>query len=187
MVNAVRAGWKVEVGLSILPSRERPGPLRRRLTPQVATILRPIVLALFWMPAVVLCLSATLGASPQQPSEDPPVSLDRIRTKLAKAPQTRLKLDLPVQVPVATFKSRVDQRVYVPTLDEWIAKEFELNELQRQSADWSSKCCGIRLDPLLTSLDRALERRRVRKVRQQIARELTEIEAARKQASPDER
>ena len=88
---------------------------------------------------------------------------------------------------MATFKSRVDQRVYVPTLDEWIAREFELNELQRQSADWASKCCGIRLDPLLTSLDRAMERRRVRKIRQQIARELSEVEAARKQASPDER
>lgn len=114
--------------------------------------------------------------------KDLPVSLVRIREELAKTP-TGLKLDMPVQVPVATFKTRVDQRVYVLSLEEWLEKEFNLNPLQRQSAEWASKCCGIGLDPLFKGVERALQRRRVRKTREQIARELAEIEAARKQAA----
>ena len=115
--------------------------------------------------------------------KDLPVSLVRIREELAKTP-TGLKLDMPVQVPVATFKTRVDQRVYVLSLEEWLEKEFKLNLLQRQSAEWASKCCGIGLDPLFKGVERALQRRRVRKTREQIARELAESEAARKQAAP---
>jgi hypothetical protein len=77
---------------------------------------------------------------------------------------------MPVQVPVATFKTRVDQRVYVLSLQEWLEKEFKLTPLQQQSPDWAAQCCGIRLAPLFKSLDQALQRRRVRKIREQIAR-----------------
>ena len=68
------------------------------------------------------------------------------------------------------------------TLDEWIDKEFNLIGIQRQSADWASKCCGIGLDPLFKSVENALQRRKERKIREQIARELAELEAARKAA-----
>jgi hypothetical protein len=133
-------------------------------------------------------LSATLGAAPQGPTKDLPVSLDRIRDALAKPPPTGLKLDRPEQVPVATFKTRVDQRVYVLSLEEWLEKEFKLTALQRQSADWAAKCCGLRLDPMFDSLEKALQRRRVRKIREQIASELAQVEAARKEAGlPDKR
>jgi hypothetical protein len=92
---------------------------------------------------------------------------------------------------VATFRTRVDQRVRSLTFEEWLDKEFTLNDLQRQSAEWASMCCGgvslggaygIRLDVLFNHLEKALERRRVRKIREQIARELAELEAARKKA-----
>jgi phage gp29-like protein len=47
-------------------------------------------------------------------------------------------------------------------------------------ADGGAKCCGIALDPLCRSIDEALQRRRQRKIREQIARELAELDAARK-------
>ena len=125
------------------------------------------------------------------------MSLDRIREGLEKTPATPLNLDLALQVPVATFRTRVDERRYVLTLEEWLEKEFAMNDLQRQSADWAAKCCGgnvlasgafgISLDPLFESLDRAIQRRRLRKIREQIARELAELEAARKKATPPDK
>jgi hypothetical protein len=158
----------------------------------VPTLLRAIP------PTLVVWLAAPLGAAPQQPTTDLPVSLDRIREELAKPPETGLKLDVPLKVPVATFKTRVEQRVFMPTFEEWLEKEFKMNEFQRQSADWAAKCCGgyllasgsygIRLDPLFDRLEKALQRRRVRKIREQIAREIAELEAARKKAGlPDTR
>lgn len=162
----------------------------------MATFLRAIAFVVFCLLALEGCLSATLGAAPQEPPKDLPVSLDRIREELAKTPPIRLKLDMPLQVPVAKFKSRVDQRVYVLTLEEWIDKEFKLTALQRQSANWAaaggyvlaSGSHAVRLDPLFKSLEKALQRRRERKIREQIARELAQVEAARKKAGlPDKR
>lgn len=160
----------------------------------MATFLRAIVSAVVCPLALVVCFSAALGAAPQQPAQELPVSLNRIREELAKTP-TRLTLDMPLQEPVATFKTRVDQRVYVLTLEKWLEKEFKLTAMQRQSADWAAKCCGgyvlgggsygVRLDPLFKSLEKALQRRRVRKIREQIARELAQLEAARKVVPPD--
>jgi hypothetical protein len=149
----------------------------------VATFLRATVSAVFFLFALIVWVPATLDAAPQGPTPDLPVSLDRIQGELAKPP-TGLRADRPVQVPVATFKTRVDQRVYVLSLEEWLEKEFKLNALQRQSADWASKCCGIGLDPLFKGVERALQRRKLRKTREQIARELAEVEAARKKAAP---
>jgi hypothetical protein len=123
--------------------------------------------------------AATAGAAPQQPDSVPPVSLNRIRQGLAQAPALRLEADMPLQLP-ATFKSRVDQRVFVLTLQEELHREFDLNELQRQSAEWASKCCGYNLGQLVKSANEALRGRKIRKTREQIARELAELEAARK-------
>ena len=103
---------------------------------------------------------------------------------------------MPVQLPVARFRTGVNQRIYVLTLEEWLEKEFELSALQRQSADWAAKCCGgfvlgnggygIRLDPLFESLDKALQRRKLRKIREQIAEELTALEPPEEAGLPDD-
>jgi hypothetical protein len=140
--------------------------------------------ALFRPIALVIGLSAPLLASPQTPAQDLPVSLDRIREALAKPDAPRLRVDIPVEVPVATFKTRVEQRVYVPSLEESLAKEFNLTDLQRQSAAWAAKCCGMDLGLLIKPIDRALDRRKERKIREQIARELAELDAARRKADP---
>ena len=145
----------------------------------MAAFLGATVFGVFSLVALVVCSSATLAAAPQGQAEDLPVSVDRIRDELAKPP-TGLKLDMPLQVPVATFRTRVDQRVFVLPLEDWLEKELKLTGLQRQSADWGARCCGISLDPLFKSLDDALKRRKERKTREQIARELAELEAARK-------
>lgn len=129
-----------------------------------------------------MCPSATLGAAAQEPTTDLPVSLDRIREELARTPPTRFKLNTPPEIPVAIFRTQVKQRIYVLSLEDWLHKEFELNDIQRQSADWAAKCCGIAVAPLIKSMENALERRRVEKIRRRITRELDEIEATRKTA-----
>jgi hypothetical protein len=68
------------------------------------------------------------------------------------------------------------------SLTGWLEKELKLSGLQRQSAEWGAKCCGIDLNVVFSSLEDALQRRRERKIREQIARELAELEAARKKA-----
>ena len=154
--------------------------------------LRSAALPAFCALATVAWFSGSLQAAPQAQGKDLPVSLDRIRQDLAKTPPT-IKFDMPGKVPVATFKSRVDQRVYVLTLREWLDKEFKLTPLQRQSADWAANCCGlvlaggIRLDPLLDKLEQALYRRKLRKIREQVASELAAVEAARKKAAVEDK
>ena len=139
---------------------------------------------------LITCLAAPPAAAAQTPATDLPVSVGRIREELAKPSESRL--DLEMKLPVATFRVRVEQRRLVPTFEEWLEKELKLTGLQRQSADWAAQCCGgyrfaggsypVSLDPLFKSLANALERRKVRKIREQIARELAELEAARKRA-----
>ena len=146
------------------------------------TFPRATASAIFIQLALGLFVAAPDGAAQQPQPNDLPVSLERIRDELEVAVPSRLKLDMPVEKPVARFRTRVDQTVYVLTLDEWIDKEFNLIGIQRQSADWASKCCGIGLDPLFKSVENALQRRKERKIREQIARELAELEAARKAA-----
>ena len=72
--------------------------------------------------------------------------------------------------------------MFVPSLEEHLRKEFALNLLQRQSAEWASKCCGYDIGQLVKIVDKALQARKLRKTREQIARELAELEAARKKA-----
>jgi hypothetical protein len=156
--------------------------------------LRPAALPAYCALASVASFAGSLQAAPQAQGKELPVSLDRIRQDLAKTPPT-VKFDMPVKVPVATFKSRVDQRVYVLTLREWLDKEFKLTPLQRQSADWAANCCGIvlagsaaiRLDPVFDKLEQALHRRKLRKIREQVASELAAVEAARKKAAAEDK
>lgn len=160
---------------------KRPGRSAGRLNPHVATFIRATVLAVLSGLAFVVN-STTLGAAPQAPTTEGPVSLERIREALEKPPA---RLDMTWPLPVTTFKTRVDQRVFVLSLQEQLRKEMTLTLLQRQSADWASKCCGISLNrlaaQLIRSVNRARQQRNVRKTREQIARELAELEATRKQ------
>jgi hypothetical protein len=125
--------------------------------------------------------------------QDPSVSLERIRRALEKPPGG-IRWDAPINVPVATFRTRVEQRQYMLTFDEWLKKEFELTDLQRQAADWAafhrngvvfaaSGSYGIRLDPIFDKLGQMLERRKIRQITRQIDRELAALEAARKKAA----
>ena len=142
--------------------------------------------------ALGIGLSATLAAARQPPAQEPPASLSRVRDELAKPPSMLLNAKTRVDVPVATFRTQVEQRRFVLTLEEWLEKEFKLTEFQRQSAEWAAQCCGgvalangaygINLDPVFEKIGKMLERRKVRKIREQIARELAELEAARKKA-----
>jgi hypothetical protein len=110
------------------------------------------------------------------------VSLERIRGRLQNAPAPLLKLDVPVQLPAATFKTRVDQRVFVLSLEEQLRKDFTLTPLQRQSAEWAAKCCGYNIGQLVERVNKALRDRKIRRTREQIARELADLEAARKKS-----
>ena len=136
-----------------------------------------IVSAILSMPALGVG-SAKVDATPQQTASAPPVSLERIKEELEKPPARPLTPAVPVPLRV-TFRSRVDQRVFVPTLEEHLHKEFDLNLLQRQSADWRSRCCGYNLSALLDHIEKALHERKIRKTREQIARELAALERAR--------
>ena len=117
----------------------------------------------------------------QEPTSVLPVSLERIREELEKTPARRLSLDVKLPLPVATFRTSADHRVFVLSLEEQLRKEFTLTLLQRQSQDWASKCCGFDLNQLATSVHRALQRREVRRIRRRIARELAQLEAARRE------
>ena len=142
------------------------------------TFLRASVVAVFSGLALVACLSTSLAAAPQEPTGAPSVSLERIRREVEKTPARRIDLDVPLQLPVATFKTSVNQRPLMLTFEEQLHKDFDLTLLQRQSQEWASKCCGINLVQLTTSIKRVLRRREEREIRQQIARELAEVEEA---------
>jgi hypothetical protein len=146
----------------------------------VRTTIRRALFAVLWLPALVVC-GATPDAAPQQPDGAQPVSLDRIRDGLDHAPALRVTTDVPLK---PTFKARVDQRVFVLTLEEALHRDFDLNIIQRQSAEWASKCCGYDLGQLVRIVDRAVQDRKIRKTREQIERELAEIDAARRKTPP---
>lgn len=98
---------------------------------------------------------------------------------LERTPAERLKPDL--QLPVATFRATVEQRRVMRSFDEWFQKEFELSPFQRQSQEWRSRCCRIELVGSENTRDPALQRREAHKIPEQIARELAQPEANRKQ------
>ena len=142
-----------------------------------------ILLAVLWVSALVV-RPAPLGARPQ-PGSALPVSLERIRKELDKTPPRPLKPDVPVHLTVATFRTRVRPACVCAVAGDHLRKEFALTLLQRQSADWASRCCGSDLGQLVQRINKALRDRKVRDLREQIARELAELEAARKTPAAD--
>ena len=117
------------------------------------------------------------AAAQQAPAEDLPVSLDRIRTGVARPERPAIRIDVS-SLPVTRFKTSVEQRDYMLTFEEQLHKDLELTPLQRQSADWASRCCGLDLGVLFKPIDEAMTRRKVRKIRERIAEELEQVKAA---------
>lgn len=105
-----------------------------------------------------------------------PVSLERVRAGLQKPPT--IEIDATALLPVATFRTAVDQPRFVLTFEEWLRGEFEMTDLQRQSAEWGSKCCGLSLGTILEPIGRALRDHKQQKIRERIARELEAVKAA---------
>jgi hypothetical protein len=131
--------------------------------------------------AAAVCIPRRIDAAPQQERHPSADSLSRIKRDLERTPAQQLNLDLPV--PVATFRATVEQRRFMLSFDEWLRREFELTLFQRQSQEWYAKCCGINLLNLprwADNLDRGRQRRELRKLREQIARELAQVEANKK-------
>ena len=106
------------------------------------------------------------------------VSLERIREGLERTPA--LRLDVQSQPRVAVFKMSVEQRVFVLTFEEQLHKDFNLTPMQRQSANWASACCGLDVGQVVRGIQRARKRQEERRIHEQVARELAEVEAASK-------
>jgi hypothetical protein len=117
----------------------------------------------------VLC-AAQAQAAPQDPSTVSATAIERIKTRLSSPPGPSLAPSEPVPF-MPIFRSRVDQRVFVPTLEEDLHKTFDLNAYQRQSAAWASRCCGLNLGAAFNRVDKALADRRARKIREDVARQ----------------
>jgi hypothetical protein len=143
----------------------------------VTIVLRKPILALL-VTAILGPLSASTVAAPQEPGNAPPVSLERVRDGLNRMPSRSLRFDSTIAVPAATFRVTVTGRPFVIPIMDSLRKEFELTPLQRQSADWSSKCCGLSLAMLTDGLERAFRRWEERRVHDRVARELAEVVAA---------
>ena len=131
------------------------------------------------MAVLVTALSAPAraGAGQGLPEGVEAYSPDRVIENLRAAPVARLSLGR--DVPVATFRVTVEQRQLMLTFQEALQKQFGLTDFQRQSQEWRARCCGIDVVGAAESLNRALRRREVRKLREQLARELASIEANR--------
>jgi hypothetical protein len=156
----------------------QPGRRRRRLRLKVSFRARPIAIRLLLCSAVAaVCAPRMAYAWPQDPAV-PATSLEHVKDRLDTPVVRSLTPSTPVRLrPV--FKSGVEAHPFVRTLDEDLHKTFDLNALQRQSADWSSKCCGIDLVGVYKAIAKANEERQVSKAREQVARELAALRAAR--------
>lgn len=134
---------------------------------------------------MLLTLSATAGA--QEPATGLPTSLERVQDTLSRTPSKSLKFDAQVPVPTTTFRVTVTGRPFVVPIMESLRKEFELTPLQRQSADWSSRCCGLSLAALTESIEKSFRRWEERRIRDRVSRELAEVEAAARKRSSEDR
>ena len=111
------------------------------------------------------------------------MSLERIREGLEKPNTLSAALE---RQPEARprFRSAVDERRRVLTFEEQLQKDLEPTPLLRQSRDWASRCCGMDMSVLFKGIEQAWDRRKVRKIREQIARELEELQAAAAKTPP---
>jgi hypothetical protein len=123
--------------------------------------------------------AAAAEAAPQQQLDVPGLSVERIREELEKPPPPRLQPKATVELRPA-FKSRVEGRPWVPTLEEHLHQQFDLTPLQRQSAEWRARCCGFDLGLIFDYFEKVSRERELRRIRAQIAHEVAVIEARQK-------
>ena len=141
------------------------------------TLRSAAVSALLCCALAVVGLPARLHAAPQEPSGDTGVSLSRIKKGLSRPSGTRLQPSQPVQLR-PTFRSQTLAHPFVPTLEEDLRKTFALTDFQRQYAEYAARAGGIDLGLLLRPIEKAMDEHRLRKIHEQIARELAELQAA---------
>ncbi len=146
----------------------------RRSNPDVTALLAKTTRALS-VAAVLWPLSA--GAAPQEPTV-PPDGVAHVKASLDRTPSRSLRFDARMPVPVATFKVSVDERVFGLSIVDQLRKDFELTPLQRQSAEWRSKCCGFNLLALKDGIGKAVRHWKEERIRDQVSRELAEVIAA---------
>ena len=141
--------------------------------------LQPAVLAAFCLFVSIAgspaAAEAQAGPASQEQATEPPVSLDRIREGVARTPA--LKLDQ--KQPTPTFRTTTEGRPLMLPFHEYLRKELELTPLQRQSADWASRCCGVDLGQVFKGVEKAWDRRKARQLRERISRELADLETSR--------
>lgn len=128
--------------------------------------------------AIAAGSQAALHASPQEPAGGTVSSLTRIKQRLNTPAAPPLAPKNPVRLR-PTFRTRISERPWVPTLEDHLRDTFALTDFQRQYADYAARCCGVDLGALFRAADKAIDERQARKARAQVARELAELEAAR--------
>lgn len=148
--------------------------LSARSNPQVTALLRRTTLALS---LAAMLWPAFAEAAPQAPVA-PRDSVEQVRAALSRTPSQSLRFDARMPTPVATFKVTVDARVFGLSIVDQLRKEFELTPLQRQSADWRAKCCGINLLTLADSIGKAVRRWKEDRIHDRVSSELAEVIAA---------
>jgi hypothetical protein len=148
----------------------RSGPSNLRVT----ALLRKTTLTLF---LGVMLWPVYATAASQEPTGSPD-SVNHVRTALSRTPSQSLKFDARMPAPVATFKVTVDARVFGLSIVDQLRKEFELTPLQRQSAEWRSKCCGINLLTLADTIGKAVRQWNEDRIHDRVSRELAEVIAA---------
>ena len=148
--------------------------------------LRTAALA-FTLPAMLLSVAGRAAAAPQHPVAAPPASVERVQNALNHTPPQSLKFDTKAPVPVATYRVTVTQPLFVLPIMDSLRKEFELTLLQRQSADWSSKCCGLSIAALTEGVEKAFRRWEENRIHDRVSRELAEVEAAALKRSAQDR
>lgn len=142
--------------------------------PDVTALLRRTTLALS-LAAILWPVSS--GAAPQE-SPATPESVQHIRAVLNRTPPRSLKFDARMPEPVATFRVSVDTSVFGLSIVDQLRKEFELTPLQRQSAEWRAKCCGINLLSLADAIEKGVRQWKENRIHDRVSRELAEVIAA---------
>jgi hypothetical protein len=140
----------------------------------VTALLRKITLTLL---ASVMLWPVSAGAAPQEPAGSP-AAVDHVRATLNRTPSQSLKFDARMPQPVATFRVSVDTSVFGLSIVDQLRKEFELTPLQRQSAEWRAKCCGINLLSVADAIEKGVRQWKENRIHDRVSRELAEVVAA---------
>jgi hypothetical protein len=139
-------------------------------------------------PSVLVCCAALLvnsaavvHARPQEQGAVACTSIDKVKEGVLTPIVTPLAPSVPVRLrPV--FKSGVEKHPFVLTLEEDLHKTFELTDFQRRAANWSAQCCGLNLAQIYGAIKQAQAESQVRKAREQVLRELADLDSARSAA-----